>query len=251
MKPWAKEQWCIASVTPRFVACLEDVLDVYEEPYDPLRPVVCVDEYPLALSAPSRPELPMHPGQPARQDYEYQRRGSCSLFGAFQPRAGWRTVQVHERRTAQDFAHFLQTLVDEHFPDAQVIRLVLDNLNTHTLAALYATFPPAEARRIARKLAFHYTPPHGSWLNMIEIEWSVLAHQCFKHRRLPDSPTVQREVDAWAARRNAAHATVHWCFTTPDARRAVRYPLPLEAAPAADPAAPAPAPPHEGGQQVA
>lgn len=174
----------------------------------------------------------MTPGQPARQDYEYERRGSCSLFGAFQPRAGWRSVQVYGRRTAQDFAHFLQWLVDEHFPQAQVIRLVLDNLNTHTPAALYATFPPAEARRIARTLEFHYTPPHGSWLNMIEIEWSVLAHQCLG-RRLPDAATVQREVDAWADRRNAQQATVRWCFGTEDARRAfqARYPTLLAADP--------------------
>lgn len=233
---------------------MEDVLDVYAEPDDPLRPVVCVDEYPLALSAPSRPDLPMQPGQPARQDYEYQRRGSCSRFGAFQPRAGWRSVQVRDRRTAQDFAHFLQTLVDVHFPQAEIIRLVLDNLNTHTLTALYQTFPAAEARRIARKLEFHYTPPHGSWLNMIEIEWSVLAHQCFKRRRLPDIPTVQREVDAWAARRNAAKATVHWCFTTPDARRALRYPAPSETAadlPAPPAAGPAPESTQEEVQQLA
>lgn len=212
---------------------MEDVLDLYAEPLDPQRPVVCVDEYPLALSAPTRDELPMTSGQPARQDYEYQRRGSCSLFGAFCPRAGWRTVAVRERRTAQDFAHFLQAVVDEHFPEATVIRLVLDNLNTHCLGALYATFLATEARRIARKLEFHDTPPHGSWLNQVEMEWSVLAHQCLP-RRLPDIATVQREVDAWAARRNAQRATVHWCFTTPDARRALaaRYPVPPDAAPA-------------------
>lgn len=220
------------TVSSRFVASMEDVLDLYAEPLDPQRPVVCVDEYPLALTAPTRADLPMTSGQPARQDYEYRRCGSCSLFGAFQPRAAWRTVQVRERRTAQDFAHFLKALVDEHFPQATSIRLVLDNLNTHSRTALYDTFSAAEARRLARKLEFHYTPPHGSWLNMLEIEWSVLAQQCLR-RHLPDLTTVQAEVDAWAARRNQQQATVHWCFVTPDARRAMHALYPH--LPAADP----------------
>lgn len=208
-----------------FVARMEDLLDLYAESNDPQRPVICVDEYPLALTAPTRAPRPVAPGHIARHDYEYVRCGSCALFGAFQPLAGWRTVQVHERRTAQDFATFLQTLVDEHFPAATTLRLVVDNLNTHTLAALYDTFPAAEARRIARKLEFHFTPAHGSWLNMIEIEWSVLAQQCLT-RHLPDRPTAQAEIDAWVTRRNAQQATVQWRFTTPDARQkmAALYP---------------------------
>jgi len=204
-------------VSPLFVARMEAVLDLYAAPYDPLRPVVCVDEQPLALTAPTRLPLPAHPGQLRRADYEYRRCGSCSLFGAFQPLAGWRTVLARERRTAQDFANFLRTLVDEHFPEAQVVRLVLDNLNTHSVAALYTTYPAPEARRLASKLEFHYTPPHGSWLNMIEIEWSVLVQQCLG-RHLPDLASVQVEVDAWTTRRNAERATVHWRFTSEQAR---------------------------------
>ena len=198
---------------------MEDVLDLYAAPFDPARPVVCVDESPLALTAPTRDPIPAAPSQVRKADYEYERRGSCSLFAAFQPLAGWRTVQVRDRRTAQDFATFLQALVDDvHFAEAEVIRLVLDNLNTHTPAALYETFPPAEARRIARKLEWHYTPAHGSWLNMVEIEWSVLAQQCLRGQRLPDLDAVAEEVTAWVTTRNQQRATVHWRFTTTDAR---------------------------------
>ncbi len=200
------------------MARMEDLLELYAEPFDPQRPVLCIDEYPLALTAPTRAPLPARPGQIARHDYEYTRQGSCTLFGAFQPQTGWRTIHVQDRRTAQDFATFLTTVVDEHFPDAVCIRLVADNVNTHHPGVLYDTFSPAEARRIARKLEWHYTPTHGSWLNMIEIEWSVLARQCLG-RHLEDLATTQGEVDAWAARRNADHATVQWRFTTTDARQ--------------------------------
>jgi hypothetical protein len=207
---------------------MEDILDLHAEAFDARRPVVDVDEYPLALTAPTRPAVPAAPGRVRKEDYEYQRLGSCALFGAFQPAAGWRTVTVAPRRTAQDFAHFLQEVVDLHFPDAEVIRLVIDNLNTHTPAALYTTFPPQEARRIARKLEWHYTPVHGSWLNMIEIEWSVLAQQCLRGRHLETIEVVQREVDAWAARRNRDGATVDWRFTTTQARAVLNhlYPSP-------------------------
>jgi hypothetical protein len=159
----------------------------------------------------------MKPGQPARYDYEYQRQGQCNLFIAFQPLAGWRHTQVTARRTSTDFAHFLRELVDVHFPDAQVIRVVLDNLSTHTFAALYQAFPPQEARRLARKLEFHYTPKHGSWLNMVEIELSVLVRQSLK-RRIPDRATLQQVVSAWQQARNAQLATVKWCFNLTDAR---------------------------------
>lgn len=213
-------------VSPVFVARMEDLLDLYAESYDPKRPVVCVDEYPLAQTSHTRAPQPMTAHHPRREDYEYTRHGSSALFAAFQPLAGWRTVRVRDRRTTQDFAAFLKHLVDGPFAAATRIRLVLDNLNTHLPAALYATYPAAEARRIARKLEWHYTPVHGSWLNMIEIEWSVLAQQCLP-QRLPDRASVEREVTAWVAQRNAARATVRWRFATTDARERLArlYPL--------------------------
>ncbi len=196
---------------------MEEVLDLYAEPPDPKRPRVCFDEVPSQLVGETRAPLPAAPGQPARYDYEYQRNGTANLFVAVQPEAGWRHVDVTDRRTKPDFAHQMRALVDEHFPDADVVRIVLDNLNTHTPAALYETFPPEEARRIVSKLEFHDTPTHGSWLNMAEIENGVLSRQCLE-RRLPDAATLRHEVAAWQARRNAARATIDWRFTTPDAR---------------------------------
>jgi len=196
---------------------MEDILDLYAEPYDPRRPVVCFDERPYQLRKDQRDPLPVKPGQPRREDFEYEREGTCNLFLTFQPLTGWRHVEVTERRTGADFAHQMKWLVDEVFPEADVIRVVLDNLNIHTPAALYQTFPPEEARRLVRKLEFHHTPKHGSWLNMVEIEFSVLARQCL-NRRLPDIATVRREVQAWEEARNAARATVAWRFTTADAR---------------------------------
>lgn len=196
---------------------MEDILDLYAEPYDPRRPVVCLDERPYQLRKDQRDPLPVKPGQPRREDFEYEREGTCNLFLTFQPLTGWRHVEVTERRTGADFAHQMKWLVDEVFPEADVIRVVLDNLNIHTPAALYQTFPPEEARRLVRKLEFHHTPKHGSWLNMVEIEFSVLARQCL-NRRLPDIATVRREVQAWEEARNAAQATVAWRFTTADAR---------------------------------
>lgn len=205
------------TVSAEFVFRMEDVLDLYAEPANPARPLVCFDECPVVLHDEVRPSLPPAPGRPARQDYEYRRQGACSLAGFFDPHAGWRHVLVSERRTKADFADWLRELVDVHYPQADVIRVVLDNLNTHTLAALYERFPPAEARRVAQKLEFHYTPKHGSWLNMIEIEWSVLADQCLA-RRLPDQATLAREIAAWEIARNAAHATIDWQFTVAKAR---------------------------------
>lgn len=196
---------------------MEDVLDLYAESYDPKRPVVCLDERPCQLLIDVREPLPMEPGQPRRVDYEYERNGNCNLFLVFQPLAGWRKATVTERRTGEEFAYQMKSLVDEIFPEAEIIRVVLDNLNTHTPAALYQTFPPEEARRIARKLEFHYTPKHGSWLNMVEIEFSILVRQCLD-RRLPDIESVRREVEAWVRERNDARATVDWRFTTADAR---------------------------------
>lgn len=216
-----------------FVACLETILARYALPRDPAEPLVCFDEYPFALTDYGHDPLPASPGTIRREDYEYTRHGSCSLFGLFAPHDGWRQIIVRERRTAHDFAHVLQQLVAA-FPEATTIHLVLDNLNIHTTAALYATFPPEEAHRIASKLTFHYTPLHGSWVNQIEIEWSVLARQCL-NRRLPTIATVQREVDAWADARNASGATVNWLFTVEDARRCLRrlYPIPSPDVPTA------------------
>lgn len=196
---------------------MEDVLDVYERPYDPRFPVVAMDETSKQLVGETRIPVPAAPGRPARVDYEYERRGVANLFLWVEPLAGRRHVQVTERRTKQDWAHFIRDLVDDHYPAAERVVLVLDNLNTHVGSALYETFPPAEARRLRSKLALHYTPKHGSWLNVAEIELSVLTAQCLD-RRIPDRDRLAREVAAWEARRNARQATIDWQFTTHDAR---------------------------------
>jgi len=196
---------------------MEDVLDLYEAPDDPQRPTVCFDERPYQLVSETRRPQPAQPGRAARQDYEYKREGTANLFIHFAPKRGWRHVAVTARRASQDFAQQMRALVDEHFPDAAVIRVVLDNLNTHTGAALYATFAPAEARRLLHKLEFHHTPKHGSWLNQAEIELSVLSGQCLD-RRIADHPTLGTEVAAWEQPRNQAQATVDWRFTTAEAR---------------------------------
>lgn len=204
---------------------MEDVLDLYAEPFDPQRPVVCFDEWPYQLLNHVRAPVRVGPGHPAREDYEYERKGTCNLFVAFQPQQGWRQVTVTARRTNQDFARQMQRLVAQ-FPEAERIRVVLDNLNTHTPAAFYQTFDPAEARRLTQKLEFHYTPTHGSWRNMVEIELSVLARQCL-HQRLADPASIERVVAPWEARRNASRATVDWRFTVTDARTKLKdlYPL--------------------------
>ncbi len=196
---------------------MEDVLDLYAEPYDPQRPVVCFDETSTQLLAETRTALPMKPGRPKRQDYEYRREGTRNLFLACEPQVGWRHVSVTQRRTREDFAQQMRWLVDEAYPDAPVVRVVLDNLNTHRPASLYQAFPPAEARRIVKRLEFHHTPKHGSWLNMAEIEFSVLARCCLK-RRVPDEGTLFREIKALERERNAAKATINWRFSTQNAR---------------------------------
>ncbi len=200
-----------------FVWKMEDVLDLYAQSYDPLIPQVCFDERPCQLISETRVPLPAEPGQPERYDYEYKREGTCNLFAFFQPLAGWRHIQVTNQRTAIDFAHCMKDLVDVFFPSAKMIRIVLDNLNTHTPGALYQTFPPEQARRILSKLEFHYTPKHGSWLNMVEIELSVLSRQCLK-RRIPNLETMKQETAAWERERNQQKATVNWSFTNQDAR---------------------------------
>jgi hypothetical protein len=204
-------------VSAEFVAHMEDVLDLYAEPYDPKRPVVCFDETSTQLLAETRAPMPPRPGRPQRQDYEYRREGTRNLFLACEPLAGWRQVAVTQRRTMRDFAHQMRWLVDEAYPEVPVVRVVLDNLNTHRTASLYETFPAVEARRIAKRLEFHYTPKHGSWLNMAEIELGVLTRQCLD-RRIPDQKTLQQETQAWQGPRNRNTIRVDWRFTTKDAR---------------------------------
>jgi hypothetical protein len=196
---------------------MEDVLDLYAEEVLVDYPVVCFDESPYQLVAETRQPLPAMPGQPARRDYEYRRAGTCNLFMLFHPGGAWRHVTVTDRRTKQDFAAQMRDLVDVHFPHATLISVVLDNLNTHSPASLYATFAPAEAKRILAKLEFRYTPKHGSWLNMAELEFAALQRQCLD-RRLASQADVIREAAAWEAERNARKATVTWRFTTADAR---------------------------------
>ena len=196
---------------------MEDVLDLYAEPYDPSRPVVCFDETSTQLLADVREPLPVQPGRPRRQDYEYRRAGTRNIFLFCDPLAGWRHLAITQRRTMQDFAHQMRWLVDVAYPDAPVVRVVLDNLNTHRMASLYETFPAAEARRIAKRLEFHHTPKHGSWLNMAEIEFSVLSRNCLRGRH-GDEVALAVAVDAYEIRRNAAKATINWGFSTHDAR---------------------------------
>ena len=196
---------------------MEDVLDVYERPYDSRRPVVCVDESNKTLHATPHGSLPVEPGQVQRQDYEYKRNGTLNLFMAVEPLIGKRSVSVTDRRTKQDFAEFLRYLSDEVYLQAETIILVTDNLNTHSPACLYERFEPAEARRLAQRFEWHYTPEHGSWLNMAEIELSVLSRQCLS-RRMPDKRTLATEVSAWERDRNNVKVQIDWQFTTEDAR---------------------------------
>jgi hypothetical protein len=196
---------------------MEDVLDLYAEPYDPCRPTVCFDESPVQLIGEVKEPLPTQPGQPARYDYHYRRNGTRNLFVITHPLAGWRHVKVTERRTIPDYAQCLKEIVDVYFPSAEVVRLVQDNLNTHTPWSLYEVFSPEEARRILRRLEFHYTPKHASWLNMAEIEISILGRQCL-NRRLGNEETLIREIAAWEIERNTIHAKVDWQFTTVNAR---------------------------------
>jgi hypothetical protein len=205
---------------------MEDILDLYAEPYQPAYPVICFDEVPYQMVSETKRPLPMKSGKPLRYDFEYRREGTCNLFMLLQPLAGWRHVKVTDRRTKQDFALCMHDLVEIHFPEAEKIRVVLDNLNTHSPAAFYETFPPERARQLTRKLEFHYTPEHSSWLNMAEVEISVLTQQCLD-RRLGSPVIVASEVDAWEAERNATKATIDWRFTIPNARDKLKklYPV--------------------------
>jgi hypothetical protein len=222
LKPWLTERWCIPpEQSGEFVWRMEDVLAVYTRPYDPKRPQVCLDEVSKQLLAEKREPLPVRPGRAKRVDYEYERKGTANLFLWCEPLTGWRQVRVTERRTRRDWAHVIKDLIDVQYPEAEQIVLVLDNLNTHTPGSLYEAFPPAEARRLADKLELHYTPKHGSWLNVAELELSVLARQCLD-RRIPDRESLEREVAAWEAERNALGGKVDWRFTTEDARIKLR-----------------------------
>jgi hypothetical protein len=196
---------------------MEDVLEVYHRPHDPEYPVVCVDETSKQLISETRVPIKAKPGQPARHDYEYERNGTANLFMMFAPLEGWRHVEVTDRHTAVDFAHMLRDLSDTHFPGAKKIVLMEDNLNTHKPASLYEAFPAAEARRLVERFEWHYTPKHGSWLNMAESELSVLSGQCLD-RRIPDKQTLTEEVAAWEHARNKKHVKADWQFTTADAR---------------------------------
>lgn len=204
-----------------FVCQMEDVLDVYHRPVDPKRPLVCLDEASKQLIGEVAEPVPAALGRPARIDYEYVRNGTANLFMISEPHAGWRHVEVTDRRTAVDFAEVVRALVEEVYPEAEKVVLVMDNLNTHRLASLYEAFPPEQARRIAERLEIHHTPKHGSWLNMAEIELSVLARQCLD-RRIESKEELKREVAAWEDERNGRGVVIRWQFTTADARIKLR-----------------------------
>jgi hypothetical protein len=224
--PWQEKVWCLPpTADAAFVAQMEDLLELYQEPYNPQRPVVCMDELCKQLVAETRLPLPAREGSPARYDYQYERKGVCNLFLFVEPQRGWRKVFVRDRRTKVDWAMGVRALLDEVYPQAQCVRLVQDNLNTHACASLYAAFHPAEARRLARRLEMHYTPKHGSWLNMAETELSILHRQCLD-RRLDAPGVVQEEVGLWEAERNAMQATRHWRFTVADARLKLKHVYP-------------------------
>ena len=204
-----------------FVCAMEDVLDVYRRPYDEKRPVFAMDAVPKLLVAELRRPIQARPGRPRRVDYEYKRNGTANIFILFEPLAGWRRVKVTRRRTKIDWAHLIKELVDVHYPEAEIIVLVMDNLNTHTKASLYEAFEPKEAKRIGDKLEIHYTPKHGSWLNVAECELSILGRQCLD-RRIPDIETLRSEVEAWQQQRDGQARPVDWQFAVEDARIRLR-----------------------------
>jgi len=208
LKPWRREMWCVPRVDGEYVARMEDVLDLYAEAPDPTRPVVCFDESPIQLIGEVRQPIPAEPGRLERYDYEYRRNGTVNLFVFLDTNRPWRKVKVTARRTAKDYAQCMRELVDVHYPDADTIRVVQDNLSSHAAGALYQAFPPAEARRILRRVEFHYTPKHASWLNMVEIEISVLATQCLD-QRIESHTRLLAETAAREKQRNAARRSIH------------------------------------------
>lgn len=217
LKPWRKDMWCIPKVDAAYVAAMEDVLELYAEPGDPKRPVICFDESPTQLIGEVRAPIPAEPGQLERFDFEYRRNGTVNLFVFLDAHRPWRKVKVTERRAAADFAACMRELTDIHFSEAEQIRVVLDNLSTHSPAALYSAFPPAEARRVLRRLEFHYTPKHASWLNMVEIEIGVLRSQCLD-RRIATTKRLVSEIAAWERQRNHSGARINWMFNIENAR---------------------------------
>jgi hypothetical protein len=219
LKPHLKTCWCIPpEQNGSFVAAMEDVLAVYARPYDENWPVVCMDEKPYQLLGHSRDSMPIKPGTPEREDYEYIRLGTCSIFIFTEPLAGWRHAQAFPRRTKKDWASRVKWLLDEQYPQAVKIVLVMDNLNTHVISSLYEAFPPEEAFRLAGRLEIHYTPKHGSWLNSAEIELSAMAAQCLGQRRIPELTALNAELAAWHTQRNQSQKGVDWQFTASDAR---------------------------------
>jgi len=226
LKPWRKDMWCIPQVDAEYVARMEDVLDLYAEEPDPMRPVVCFDESPTQLIGEVRQPIPAVPGQIERYDCEYKRNGTANLFVFLDVHRPWRKVKVTDSRTAVDFATCMRELTDVHFPKAQRIRVVLDNLSTHSAGALYQAFPPGEARRVLRRLEFHYVPKHASWLNMVEIEIGVLRSQCLD-RRIATQEQLVSETAAWERQRNASEARIKWMFTTEKARAKMGRAYPL------------------------
>jgi len=217
LKPWQKKMWCIPKVDAEFVARMEDVLDLYAEPRDEKRPVVCFDETPRQLIGEARVPVVAKPGKPARFDYEYVRNGTANIFVFVDVHRPWRHAKVTDRRACSDFAECMRDLVDIHYPRAERIRVVMDNLSTHSAAALYESFDAVEARRILRRLEIHYTPKHASWLNMVEIEIGVMVSQCLD-RRIPNKAMLVKEVKAWERRRNRDKSRIKWLFTVDRAR---------------------------------
>jgi transposase len=226
LKPWLKKMWCIPKVDTEFVARMEDVLDLYAEAPDPARPVICFDETPRQLIGETRVPVRAKPGQAARFDYEYVRNGTANVFMFIDVHRPWRHVKVTDRRAAGDFAQCMRELVDVHYPKAERIRVVLDNLSTHTPSSLYETFEPAEARRVLRQLEFHYTPKHASWLNMVEIEIGVMVSQCLG-RRIATKESLVSEIKAWERRRNREKARIKWMFTVDRAREKLGRAYPI------------------------
>jgi len=226
LKPWRKDMWCIAKVDGAYVARMEDVLDLYAETPDPRRPVVCFDESPTQLIGEVRQPITARPGQLERYDCEYYRNGTVNLFVFLDAHRPWRRVKVTDRRTNQDFAVCMRELVDVHYPEAALIRVVLDNLSTHSAGALYDAFPAPEARRVLKRLEFHHTPKHASWLNMVEIEIGVLRSQCLD-RRIDDKHKLISELAAWERQRNDAQARINWMFTTEKARQKLARAYPI------------------------
>ena len=223
-----KAYWCIPpEQNAAFVATMEDVLEVYSRPYDPARPVICMDEKPYQLLGEVREPIPAKQGKVEKIDNEYEREGTCSIFIFTEPLAGWRYAEAFERRTKIDWAHRVKWVLDSQYPDAEKVVLVMDNLNTHVISSFYEAFPPDEAFRLAQRLEIHYTPKHGSWLDIAEIELSALATQCLGTRRIQSIESLNKELAAWETRRNAGQKGVDWHFTTDDARIKLKrlYPI--------------------------